>query len=70
MLGELVAAGGADLKALAVHIRTADANPDEIQVRLALLCLQTCMACFLCLQTCAACLPACFPACWAGLQAS
>lgn len=32
MLGELVAAGGADLKVLAVHIRTADANPDEIQV--------------------------------------
>lgn len=33
VLGELVAAGGADLKVLAVHIRTADANPDEIQVR-------------------------------------
>ena len=32
VLGELVAAGGADLKVLAVHIRTADANPDEIQV--------------------------------------
>jgi hypothetical protein len=33
VLGDLVAAGGADLKALAQHIRTADANPDEIQVR-------------------------------------
>lgn len=33
VLGELVAAGGADLKVVAVHIRTADANPDEIQVR-------------------------------------
>lgn len=35
VLGELVAAGGVDLKVLALHIRTADANPDEIQVRLA-----------------------------------
>lgn len=35
VLGELVAAGGADLKVLAMHIRTADANPDEVQVRLA-----------------------------------
>ncbi len=33
MLGELVAAGGADIKVLAEHIRTADANPDEIEVR-------------------------------------
>lgn len=33
ILGELAAAGGADLKTLAQHIRTADANPDEIQVR-------------------------------------
>lgn len=31
VLGELVAAGGADLKVLAMHIRTADANPDEVQ---------------------------------------
>lgn len=32
MLGELVAAGGADIKVIAEHIRMADANPDEIEV--------------------------------------
>ncbi len=33
MLGELVAGGCAGLAPLAAHIRTADANPDEIEVR-------------------------------------
>jgi hypothetical protein len=31
MLGELVAVGGVDLKVVAEHIRTADANPDDLQ---------------------------------------
>ena len=31
ILGELVAVGGVDLKVVAEHIRTADANPDDLQ---------------------------------------
>lgn len=44
MLGGLVAGGGADLKVLAQHIRTADANPDEIEVRRAARAVLCCAA--------------------------
>lgn len=69
MLGELVAAGGADLKVLAEHVRTADANPDEIEVRLVAIVLTPLTKLFRALRVGACwpchifCIPLCRPAC-------